>query len=281
VNAVLKGLAESSVSGNYYVRAFIDSDLDGTRDVWESWGYANYYGINNKAYDARAVRVAYAPQSEVVDIVIEDADTDQDWFPDAWEFEQNSGSANFLALTGPATGTAPDTEVNPTLSAVGRNMTALFATLSLGTTDRDGDGLGDMAELLLGSDARAASTSGDGYSDGDKVLLGLAPEDTLRLNLTGLNVSDALQPEVQWTVEVQKAAATSPATLSLVSSTATSDTVTYEVLYTPSLTNPQWQRVQSGTVALDGVKTLTSRIEASLTSGVDPAQGFFRVRLLK
>jgi hypothetical protein len=55
--------------------------------------------------------------------------------------------------------------------------------------------------------------------------------------------------------------------------------VAYELLYTPSLANPQWQVVQSGTVGLGNVQSLTSQIEAA--ASIDPMQGFFRVRLRK
>ncbi len=99
--------------------------------------------------------------------------------------------------------------------------------------------------------------------------MGLNPADALRLDVTGITLANG-QPEVQWSVEVEKSAT---ASLSL------APEVTYELLYTPSLGNPQWQVVRSGKVALDGVQTLTSQIESAVS--VDPAQGFFRVRLQK
>ncbi len=276
VNAVLNGLADSSVAGDYYVRAFIDHNMNGVRDEWESWGYLNSYGVNDQPYSPKPIQLTYSTKPDVVDLVIEDADTDQDWFPDAWEFELNP-SGDFLGLTGPATGPGPYTEVNPYLTADG----ALLAALAMGTTDQDGDGLGDLAELLLGSDAQKASSSGDGYLDGDKVALGLSPADTLRVYLTGLAASAAVQPEVQWTMEVQKAVGTTSPALSMLSSTTSGSAATYEVLYTPSLSTPQWRTVKTGTVALSGVQALTSEIETALAAELDPAKGFFRVRLLK
>jgi len=279
VNAQLKGLAASDTAGSYYVRAYIDHNQNSKRDVWESWGYACYYGVAGDAYVPRPVQVAYATDIPVVDIVIEDADSDQDWFPDAWEYEQNSSFPDFLSRTGPATGTSGMAEVNPTLSAVGLSMTTLFTTLASGTTDKDGDGLGDLAELLLGTDAASSSTAKDGYADGDKVALGLSPEDTLRLNVTGLNLGADLVPVVEWTVEVQKADGTDSNTLGLLSSTAPGSTVSYQVLYTPSLENPNWQPVQSGTVSLSGVQSLQDKITA--VTQIDPSLGFFRVKLLK
>ncbi len=277
VNAVLNGLPDSSVAGDYYIRAFIDHNMNGVRDEWESWGYLNNYGVNSQPYTPKAVQLKYSTKPEAVNIVIEDADSDQDWFPDAWEFEQNP-SGDFLDLTGPATGPGPYTEINPYLTA----DVAFLAAMAMGTTDQDGDGLGDLAELLLGSDAQKASSSGDGYKDGDKVALGLSPADTLRVYLTSLEAGGAVQqPQVQWTMEVQKAAGTAKTALSLFSSTSSGSAATYEVLYTPSLSNPQWRTVKTGTVALSGVQALTSEIETALASELDPAKGFFRVRLLK
>ena len=269
VNARLYGLQESGVAGPYYLCAYIDHNGNDVRDPWESWGYANHYGVDTVLpYMARAVEVLYSAAAPRLDIVIEDADTDQDWVPDAWEYEQNP-AGDFLDLVGPATGAAGDTEINPYLGGLLSQTPAFFTMLALGTTDLDGDGLGDLNELLLGSDARSASTAGDGFTDGDKTALGLNPADSLRLDVTGITLANG-QPEVQWSVEVEKSAT---ASLSL------APEVTYELLYTPSLGNPQWQVVRSGKVALDGVQTLTSQIESAVS--VDPAQGFFRVRLQK
>jgi len=269
VNARLYGLQESGVAGPYYLCAYIDHNGNGVRDPWESWGYANDYGVNAALpYTARPVEVLYSAAAPRVDIVIEDADTDQDWVPDAWEYEQNPGD-DFLDLVGPATGTNGDTEINPNLTGLLERTPAFFAMLALGTTDLDGDGLGDLHELVLGSNPRAASTAGDGYSDRDKTNLGLNPADVLRFNVTDISFADGL-PEVAWSVEVEKAGVQ---TMSL------APEVTYELLYTPSLVNPQWQVVRSGTVDLDGVRVLTSQVEAAAAASVDPNQGFFRLRL--
>lgn len=278
VNVVLKGLALSSVAGEYYVRAFIDHNTNTLRDVWESWGYANYYGASSsRPYDPRKVSVTLAPKTEVVDITIEDADSDQDWFPDAWEYEKNP-SGDFLNLVGPSPAADADTEVNPWLSLTSDlGRTGFFIALSAGTTDLDADGLGDLAELALGSDADATSSSGDGYADGDKLALGLAPADTLSLSLTGLDAADPLNPVVQWSVGVQKASGVNRSLISALS-TVTGGVVGYEIIYTPSLSNPQWRTVKAGTVTLSGVQTLVSAVESAAVE--ESAKGFFRVRLV-
>ena len=270
VNARLYGLQQSSAVGHYYLCAYIDHNSNGVRDPWESWGYANYYGADTDLpYMARSVEVQYGTAVPLVDIVIEDADTDQDWVPDAWEYEQNPTS-DFLGYVGSApAGAAGDPEYSPAASAF--SGSGFFAALALGTTDQDGDGLGDLHELLLGSDVNSASTAADGFTDGAKVALGLNPADKLSLDLTGISFANGL-PAVTWSVGVERS--TDATTQSLAP-----EVVAYELLYTPSLANPQWQVVQSGTVGLGNVQSLTSQIEAA--ASIDPMQGFFRVRLRK
>ena len=56
-------------------------------------------------------------------------------------------------------------------------------------------------------------------------------------------------------------------------------TVTYYIDYTPSLLNAAWQTVESGTVTLDGTQSFLNEVGANPV--IDPAKGFFRVRLAK
>ncbi len=72
-NARLTGLP---ANGTYYIRAYIDSDGDFQHSAWESWGCA-----------AKAVVITDSDKSApVVNVYIEDADTDGDWIPDAYEY---------------------------------------------------------------------------------------------------------------------------------------------------------------------------------------------------
>ena len=124
---------------------------------------------------------------------------------------------------------------------------------------------------------QSASTSGDGFSDGDKVALGLAPADVLSLSLTGFGKGVDAQALVQWSVGLQTADGVNRSAVQALS-TASSGVKTYQILYSPSLANPEWICVKTGTVELSGVQTLVSEVEASV--GVDPLKGFFRVRLV-
>lgn len=72
-NARLRGLP---ANGTYYIRAFIDSDGDFQHGAWESWG-GTFEAIVLSISDTTAPSVT---------VYIEDADTDGDWIPDAYEY---------------------------------------------------------------------------------------------------------------------------------------------------------------------------------------------------
>ena len=70
-NAKLIGLP----AGTYYLRAYIDTNGNFEKDEWESWGQATV-----------PVTVGAGLVAPVVGLYIEDADTNQDWVPDAIEY---------------------------------------------------------------------------------------------------------------------------------------------------------------------------------------------------
>ena len=75
-NAKLIGLPK----GTYYIRAYIDSNGNFEKDEWESWGQATV-----------PVTVGPGQPAPVVGLYIEDADTDEDWVPDAYEYVKRGG----------------------------------------------------------------------------------------------------------------------------------------------------------------------------------------------
>jgi len=88
--------------GTYYVRAFLDSDGDFKRSDWESWGYANYRGEPGRAADIftpKPVAISSADlRAPLVNVWIEDADTDGDNLPDVWEYDTaGANKTDFLA----------------------------------------------------------------------------------------------------------------------------------------------------------------------------------------
>ena len=123
VNARIIGLKP----GTYYVRAFIDTNGDGVRQDWESWGYANYVGTFEKAiYNPKGLTIASdsvkVPESI---IYIEDADTDDDGFPDIYEWDVAGSLDNYNAPSGDTF----FTQVNPYLMT----MLSAYSDLNLDT----------------------------------------------------------------------------------------------------------------------------------------------------
>ena len=184
-------------------------------------------------------------------------------------------------MTGPATGSAPDTEINPTLSAAGLNTTAFFLTMSTGTTDQDGDGLGDLLELALGTDANVSSSADDGYLDGDKVALGFDPNAFLTLNLTGLDLVSDTAPTVSFDFGLEQPETEGSALLPRLSSLSAEDTREYEILYKQSLSDADWTVLQRGTVPVSDFEAVTVELEDAVLQNLNPGIGFFRIRLAR
>jgi hypothetical protein len=110
-NAVIRGVA---VNGTYYVRAYIDTDQNGEKSDWESWGY-NCFVLDPavaSVWRPKPVTVSYQDMMPDATVFIEDADTENDGFPDAWEWNENGD----LATQGPVTGNTAFPTVNPSLS---------------------------------------------------------------------------------------------------------------------------------------------------------------------
>ena len=92
VNATILGLKP----GTYYVRAFIDTDADRAWSRWETWGYCNYVGTEEKyIYTPRAVTVAADADAPTATVYMEDADTNNNGVSDAYEWDQNGGVLGF------------------------------------------------------------------------------------------------------------------------------------------------------------------------------------------
>lgn len=162
VNATILGLPESTNSG-YYVRAFIDTNANFMKDKWESWGYGCYVGEPRAKFidvsvggreGANAAQWMYTPRAYLVGrnhevptatVYIEDADTDNDGFPDAWEV-QTSGN---LKKSSPITGDTFFAKVNPNLE---KTLTA-YTKLSM----NDALASYPMGLMMVNGDAAAFS----------------------------------------------------------------------------------------------------------------------------
>lgn len=97
-NATLVGLDK----GTYYLRAFIDSDDNGVCDAWESVGYLCGQGMAGVGSIYNPVGMNFSTEvlgsTAVREIYIEDADTNQNTVPDAWEYATR-GAVDLPATT--------------------------------------------------------------------------------------------------------------------------------------------------------------------------------------
>ncbi len=182
-NAVIMGLKP----GVYYLRAFIDTDGDGAFSrTWESWGYGNFVGAWDAAivsvsrgftaaaasgsayvYTPRPYTVAVGAEVPVAEIYIEDQDSDNDGFPDAWE---RSTRAN-LDVLGPASGATFFTKVNTNLATT----VAAFTKLNASSAGKTYAPITLMNALVSGADPAATSAaawllSGDADSAAPEVV---------------------------------------------------------------------------------------------------------------
>ena len=117
LNSIVSGLP---LGKEYYLAAYIDTNDNGVRDEWESWGYGNYVGTDRKdVYTPRAYALADKAVNEgtVPDCVIyiEDADTNDNKIPDVWEWDKDG------KLGGPST--VNSTVASPYIVTIDNNGT--------------------------------------------------------------------------------------------------------------------------------------------------------------
>lgn len=86
-NARLIGLP----AGTYYLRAYVDTNGNFQKDDWESWGQATVPVVVGAGHPAPLVRV-----------YIEDADTNQNWVPDAIEYVDGALTNTSYSITLPS-----------------------------------------------------------------------------------------------------------------------------------------------------------------------------------
>jgi len=88
MNAILNGLPRGS---DYYLMAYIDTNGNGKRDEWESWGYGNYVGDSDRrdVYTPRAYAISEDLSVPTAVVYIEDVDSNGNKIPDAWEMEKD------------------------------------------------------------------------------------------------------------------------------------------------------------------------------------------------
>ena len=179
-NAIIRGVAQG---GRYYVRAYIDTDADGMKSDWESWGYACYVGDTSvkSVWTPKPIDVSYTNMAPVTTVFIEDADTDGDDFPDAWEMNQVNGS---LTGQGPISGNTFFAAVNPNLTASLSAYANVAAAL-----DRSGSSNYPKIVRLMSRSPLAAAQLLSGDND-------VLPEETTAVQIKSFSLENGLELEV-------------------------------------------------------------------------------------
>ncbi len=274
VNAVIPGLS----AGPYYVRSFIDTNGNGERDVWESWGYA--CGIGKSGATTTFVPMAITVGSTITaslpecEVWIEDVDTDGDWLPDVWEIINGT-----LATRGAATLDGdPELDdfvrVNPELSAKVQNRvrgsSASLTGMSLGAMSNP-----TLAALMMGVDP-------SGYESPALAVQAAVSPDLAEDGVTVESLAFDGEGNIVLEVSAETKAGTSQAASVVYGAQPTAlATVRYEVLWRENLTDG-WTSVASGVVEVGGeAQTITVPREEILVDGATPANGFFKVSLSK
>ncbi len=286
INAVIRGLPVGKV---YYIRAYVDTNASNTKENWESWGYSNYIGNKDVSkvfqYDSNllglmednssntiASDMVYAPKAVSLEldgkptdqpvIFIEDADTDNDGLPDAWEMN----TAGTLGTKDAPTGNTFFAKVNPDLEAT-------LAQYNIGL-DEVGEGSGSgymplLASILSGSETVSYQAA---------MLLGaeaVATEGTARI--TNFSLEDGVEIEVDTETKI-----VNEGSLPMLFSTAAPETVEvgWSLRYSDTL-DGEFVEVDSGTITVNnGVaeKANINAVEAAKKSEkYSEKQGFFKV----
>jgi len=220
VNAIIRGVPP----GTYYVRAFVDSNANFQKDIWETWGYGCYVGdagapfisiargnlkaeaitAANFPYTPRGYTVARAAEVPVATVYLEDADTEFDGFPDAWEMKRSGN----LGTRTPISGNTFFATVNP-------NLLGSLSAYSLGSVVSSSAthlGFTLMGALLSGSE-EAAAFAGSAEETTAVQIKSFSLENGLDLEVVNAATADASSVIVfkdEATVQLSLVCATSP-----------------------------------------------------------------------
>ena len=274
VNCTIVGLP----AGKYYLHAFIDSDKDGVCDDWESSGYlCARDGTSADILVPTPVTVGPdAGSGDLAVIYIEDADTDGDGLPDAWEYAKY-GDLSKKGIELLSETPAGEMLVNKRLSgALELRANARVPTAGLAVTTRSS--LNNAGTLAL---AMGAST--DGYDSFGAAITGAVSPKLAEdgVSITSLEFVDG---KVSITVSAEtKPAEISAAASALVDGEALNSSgaipVTAIVYWKPSLAARQWRVVgYSNDIVAGSGESATIDITDSEVGG---DSGFFKVEVME
>ena len=280
-NATIVGLK----TGSYYIRAFIDTDGNGTRSFWTSNADLHYYWESWGCYCTRDLKLGtiFTPRSitvgpgyganEIIPVYIEDCDTDCDSLPDAWEWKLNGNLTTYGAAS---------IDQNAGGFAMKKSLTGLIETkgaLSSGLAVMAMNNLKSprVAALLLGvnatgTDSQVNSRLNSAQSD--------ASAEPSYVAIKGIEL-DRDSGKVFITTETAGKETGSTVVLSDIyefSSGSSTLTLTCNIWHRDSLESGDWTLIETRDVEIN--KTSTT-YEFDLAVDVDLASGFFKATLEK
>ena len=266
-NARILGL----LAGQYYLRAFIDTNNDGVCQDWETWGF-------NCARDQRDVAI-FSPKSvtvgpevgqkSVVTVYLDDSDTDQDNLPDAWEMATQS-SLTKLGVTSLdqtlVNGVAVKKSLSGTISASGSISSGLSvlarSTLSSPFIAAMACGVTESAGADAAADALVSAMSASEIVDDSVAITSLDLDTANRKLVIGV------------TGEVESATGGATGASFYTFDLAVNNVVTCKVWRKATLVDAEWTEIHSTTIVLDGSD---QTIGVTLPDDLDLSSGFFMV----
>ena len=275
VNCRLLGLPK----GTYYLQAFVDSNGNGVWDKWESMGYLCARD-GSTADSLNPVSVTFGDRfgvGDAVTIYIEDADTDGDNLPDAWEYAMATAAqrkdGSFLAARGvmelEQTGAGElwvnNTLANDLLTEANANRLPAAGLMAQSILNAFRSSA-SFASLALGTPANLAVDPATGalsvdpvFADGTLTISGLA--------------FDAAAGAVELTVSGELALSEAASSVYRVT---VGSTVKVKVFHTSTLAGA-WQLVaeEPVTISGDSVKSGVIRVKAD----VNENGGFYKVEI--
>ena len=271
--------------GSYYIRAFVDTDKNGSlsfwvdtaarRFNWESWGcYCTRDLKLGTIFTPRSITVG--PEygsSDIIPVYIEDCDTDRDSLPDAWEWAQKGDLTTYGAtsIDQNAGGFAMKKSLTGAITAKGALSTGLAVmTMTNLKSSR-------VAALLLGvnatgSDAQVNAALNNAKSDATAEPTAVAIK-AIEIDRDTNKV--AIKTE---TVGTEKGSVVATSDIYEFASGSSTLTLTCKIWHRVALGSGDWTVIKTQKVEL-GKETKT--YEFDLGDDVDLASGFFKATLEK
>jgi hypothetical protein len=263
VNAVIRGVP----AGMYYVRAYIDTNGNAKRDMWESWGYVNGIGTSvSSVYNPVGLTLVEG-SSNIPEgtIYIEDMDVDNDGFPDVFEVASDD---TFKA--GTTIGEKKPVNGNTFYVKVNTQLTDTLQAFDLATSGNSAyPVLKMMSAILSGSNVEALHAAS---------ILG----SSAAVTQADVSISEFSKDNMTLKVETETTLITGSGVKLLDNTLPEAVSVTWKLLYAPTLAD-EFVEVDRGTVSVDStgsesVNLENSAIESAKKSpNYNTKSGFFKV----